>query len=85
MMPSNARDAPPEKIAITMSESEVDQSTGAYSPLSRMRLLARIAACVEYLEDLEMIRKPMSPQTAVRYDRLLEDLCALVDELARRA
>lgn len=84
-MPRSTSDAEPEKIAITMSDAAHDDPSSEYFTMSRASLIRRIMFTAELLYDLEMERRPLNPATAVRYDRLIETLADLVDELARRA
>jgi hypothetical protein len=82
--PSSTRLALPEKIAITMSEELPDQSVTGFVPMTTAALLRRLIFFAETLYDLETMRRPYTPTTAVRFDRTMEALTIVVDELARR-
>jgi hypothetical protein len=48
-------------------------------------LLSRAAYCVDMMEDLYWLHQTTRPSMIARYEKHLEQLCGVVDELARRA
>lgn len=85
MIPRRTRLALPEKIAMTTSDSDANTSREPSYSMGTEALIRRVIFVAESLYDLETMRKPYTPTTAVRVDRLMEALTNLVDELARRS
>jgi len=85
MRPSSARLAAPEKIAITMSEPSARYVVTSLRAYTTERLLEQIIRRAEQMLAWEARYHTPSAAAAERYGRQLETLCALVDELARRA